>query len=131
LAISRACARFEPDKLEDQYETALIDLINQKWAGKPIVPEERPRHRQCRRPAGGVQRRQEAVPANAAEPAVRPKNSECPVTVRLAMFGGELRQKLIVGNASRRIQPGLRPATRLQSLPSATSASRQRTFPLT
>ena len=35
--------QFEPDKFEDQYETALIDLINQKRAGKPITPMERPR----------------------------------------------------------------------------------------
>jgi DNA end-binding protein Ku len=28
---------------EDQYETALIDLINQKRAGKPITAKERPR----------------------------------------------------------------------------------------
>ena len=34
---------FEPDKFEDQYETALIDLINQKRAGKPIAAKERPR----------------------------------------------------------------------------------------
>ena len=34
---------FEPDKFEDQYETALVELINQKRAGKPIVPKERPR----------------------------------------------------------------------------------------
>ncbi len=35
--------RFEPGKFEDQYETALIELINQKRAGKPITPKERPR----------------------------------------------------------------------------------------
>jgi hypothetical protein len=35
--------RFEPDKFEDQYETALVDLINQKRAGKPITAKERPR----------------------------------------------------------------------------------------
>jgi DNA end-binding protein Ku len=34
---------FEPDKFEDQYETALVDLINQKRAGKPIRPKERSR----------------------------------------------------------------------------------------
>jgi non-homologous end joining protein Ku len=34
---------FEPDKFEDQYETALVDLINQKRAGKPITAKERPR----------------------------------------------------------------------------------------
>lgn len=31
------------DKFEDQYETALVDLINQKRAGKPITAKERPR----------------------------------------------------------------------------------------
>jgi len=35
--------RFEPAKFEDQYETALVDLINRKRAGKPITPKERPR----------------------------------------------------------------------------------------
>jgi DNA end-binding protein Ku len=29
--------------IEDQYETALIDLINQKRAGKTIRPKERPK----------------------------------------------------------------------------------------
>ena len=33
----------EPGKFEDQYETALVDLINQKRAGKPITPKERPK----------------------------------------------------------------------------------------
>jgi DNA end-binding protein Ku len=41
--VNQKSGRFEPDKFEDQYETALIDLINQKRAGKPIVPKERPR----------------------------------------------------------------------------------------
>jgi DNA end-binding protein Ku len=41
--VNQKAGRFEPDKFEDQYETALIDLINQKRAGKPITPKERPR----------------------------------------------------------------------------------------
>jgi hypothetical protein len=41
--VNQKSGRFEPDKFEDQYETALIDLINQKRAGKPITPNERPR----------------------------------------------------------------------------------------
>ena len=41
--VNQKSGRFEPDKFEDQYETALIELINQKRAGKPIVPKERPR----------------------------------------------------------------------------------------
>src|SRR2546430_14700911 len=41
--VNQKAGRFEPDKFEDQYETALLDLINQKRAGKPITPKERPR----------------------------------------------------------------------------------------
>jgi DNA end-binding protein Ku len=41
--VDQKSGSFEPDKFEDQYETALIDLINQKRAGKPITAKERPR----------------------------------------------------------------------------------------
>ena len=41
--VEQKAGRFEPEKFEDQYETALVDLINQKRAGKPITPKERPR----------------------------------------------------------------------------------------
>src|SRR5712671_4903243 len=41
--VNQKSGRFQPDKFEDQYETALIDLINQKRAGKPITPKERPK----------------------------------------------------------------------------------------
>jgi DNA end-binding protein Ku len=41
--VNQKAGQFEPEKFEDQYETALIDLINQKRAGKSIVPKERPR----------------------------------------------------------------------------------------
>jgi DNA end-binding protein Ku len=41
--VNQKTGRFEPDKFEDQYETALVDLINQKRAGKPITAKERPR----------------------------------------------------------------------------------------
>ena len=41
--VEQKSGSFEPDKFEDQYETALVDLINQKRAGKPIKPKERPR----------------------------------------------------------------------------------------
>jgi DNA end-binding protein Ku len=40
--VNQKAGRFEPNKFEDQYETALVDLINQKRAGKPITPKERP-----------------------------------------------------------------------------------------
>ena len=41
--VNQKSGSFEPEKFEDHYETALIDLINQKRAGKPIRPKERPR----------------------------------------------------------------------------------------
>jgi len=41
--VEKKAGRFEPDKFEDHYETALVDLINRKRAGKPITPKERPR----------------------------------------------------------------------------------------
>jgi DNA end-binding protein Ku len=40
--VNQKSGRFEPDKFEDQYETAIIELINRKRAGKPITPKERP-----------------------------------------------------------------------------------------
>jgi DNA end-binding protein Ku len=41
--VNQKTGQFEPEKFEDHYETALVDLINQKRAGKPITPKERPR----------------------------------------------------------------------------------------
>ena len=41
--VEQKSGSFVPDKFEDQYETALVDLINQKRAGKPVTPKERPR----------------------------------------------------------------------------------------
>ncbi|MHC2380325.1 non-homologous end joining protein Ku [Bradyrhizobium liaoningense] len=41
--VNQKAGRFEPDKFEDHYESALVELINQKRAGKPIVPKDRPK----------------------------------------------------------------------------------------
>ena len=41
--VNQKAGHFEPDKFEDQYETALVDLINRKRAGKPITAKDRPR----------------------------------------------------------------------------------------
>src|SRR4249920_1218919 len=41
--VNQKAGHFEPDQFEGQYETALIDLINAKRAGKPITAKERPR----------------------------------------------------------------------------------------
>ncbi|MGY3611197.1 MULTISPECIES: non-homologous end joining protein Ku [unclassified Bradyrhizobium] len=75
--VNQKSGRFEPDKFEDQYETALIDLINQKRAGKPITPKERPRGENVvdlmealRRSVG-----KEAEPARAAKPAKKARKA--------------------------------------------------------
>ncbi len=41
--VEQKSGSFEPDQFEDRYETALVDLINKKRAGKPVTPKERPR----------------------------------------------------------------------------------------
>jgi DNA end-binding protein Ku len=41
--VNQKSGTFEPERFEDHYETALIDLINQKRAGKAIRPKERPK----------------------------------------------------------------------------------------
>src|SRR5881628_3567950 len=73
--VNQKAGRFDPEKFEDHYETALIDLINQKRAGKPITPKAKPRAgnlvdlmEALRRSVG-----KEAAPAKAAKPAKKPR----------------------------------------------------------
>ncbi|MHC2842833.1 DNA end-binding protein Ku [Bradyrhizobium diazoefficiens] len=75
--VNQTAGRFEPEKFEDHYETALIELINQKRAGKSITPKERPAARNVvdlmealRRSVG-----QEATPAKAGKPAKKPRKA--------------------------------------------------------
>ncbi|WFU21145.1 Ku protein [Bradyrhizobium sp. CB1717] len=72
--VDQKSGNFEPDKFEDQYETALVDLINQKRAGKPITPKSKPAATNVvdlmealRRSVG-----KEAAPAKAGKPAKKP-----------------------------------------------------------
>src|SRR6202035_4085037 len=81
--VNQKTGRFEPDKFEDQYETALVDLINQKRAGKPITAKERPRGEnvvdlngrasQKRRRRGGRSQSAEEVGQEASEGGSRPE----------------------------------------------------------
>jgi DNA end-binding protein Ku len=41
--VNQKSGRFEPDKFEDHYEAALVQLINSKRAGKPVTAKARPR----------------------------------------------------------------------------------------
>ncbi|WP_439405952.1 Ku protein [Bradyrhizobium sp. DASA03076] len=75
--VDQKAGSFEPDKFEDQYEKALVDLINQKRAGKVIRPTERPKGENVvdlmdalRKSVG-----REAAPAKEAKPAKKPKKA--------------------------------------------------------
>jgi DNA end-binding protein Ku len=41
--VDQKSGHFDPEKFEDHYEEALVELINQKRAGKPVAKKERPR----------------------------------------------------------------------------------------
>ncbi|MDA9450772.1 MULTISPECIES: non-homologous end joining protein Ku [unclassified Bradyrhizobium] len=75
--VNQKAGRFDPEKFEDHYETALIDLINQKRAGKVIRPKERPRGEnvvdlmEALRQSVG----REAAPAKETKPAKKPKKA--------------------------------------------------------
>jgi DNA end-binding protein Ku len=73
--VNQKSGSFEPDKFEDQYETALIDLINQKRAGKPIAAKARPRGENVvdlmdalRKSIGGAATAKEAPKKSAKKP---------------------------------------------------------------
>ncbi|CCD86254.1 conserved protein of unknown function [Bradyrhizobium sp. ORS 285] len=75
--VNQKAGTFSPEKFEDHYETALIDLINQKRAGKTIRPKDRPKGENVvdlmealRRSVG-----QPAQPSEAAKPAKKPKKT--------------------------------------------------------
>src|SRR5690242_19892280 len=77
--VNQKSGHCERGKFEDQYETALIELINRKRAGKPIVPKERPRGENVvdlmealRRSVGGAAAESKAAkkPAKKAKKAV-------------------------------------------------------------
>ena len=83
--VNQKAGRFEPEKFEDHYETALIELINEKRAGKVIRPKERPKGENVvdlmealRRSVGKEAKkdvRQEAAPAKAGKPAKKPRKA--------------------------------------------------------
>jgi DNA end-binding protein Ku len=68
--VNQKSAHFDPEKFEDHYEQALIELINQKRDGKPVTPKERPR-------GGNVVDLMEALRRSVgqAEPAKTPKKA--------------------------------------------------------
>ncbi|WP_315769468.1 MULTISPECIES: Ku protein [unclassified Bradyrhizobium] len=75
--VNQKAGTFAPEKFEDHYETALIDLINQKRAGKTIRPKDRPKGENVvdlmealRRSVG-----QQTQPSDASKPAKKRKKA--------------------------------------------------------
>ncbi|MBP0112800.1 non-homologous end joining protein Ku [Bradyrhizobium vignae] len=75
--VNQKAGTFDPGKFEDHYETALVDLINQKRAGKTIRPRERPKGEnvvdlmEALRQSVG----REAAPAKATKSAKKPRKA--------------------------------------------------------
>jgi DNA end-binding protein Ku len=77
--VEQKSGSFEPGNFEDQYETALVELINQKRTGQPIRPKERPRGENVvdlmealRQSVGG---KLKAEPAAAKKPSKKPRKA--------------------------------------------------------
>ncbi|WP_338835085.1 Ku protein [Bradyrhizobium septentrionale] len=104
--VDQKSGSFEPDKFEDQYESALVELINQKRAGKPIAPKERPRGENVvdlmealRRSVGGAAAEGKA----AKKPAKKTKK---------AVAGQKEMLMPIAGKKAAKDTPAKKPATR-------------------
>jgi DNA end-binding protein Ku len=71
--VNSKSGEFEPEKFEDHYETALVDLINKKRSGQPIIAKARPA-------VGNVVNLMDALRASlgqeqGAKPAKKPKKT--------------------------------------------------------
>ena len=79
--VNQKAGRFEPEKFEDHYETALIELINEKRAGKVIQPKERPKGEnvvdlmEALRRSVGKAAGKEATPAKVDKPAKKSRKA--------------------------------------------------------
>jgi DNA end-binding protein Ku len=106
--VNQKSGSFEPDKFEDQYETALIDLINRKRAGKPITSKERPRGENVVDLMEALRR---SVGGTAAETKAQQKSPKKP---RKASTGQKEMLMPIAGKKQAKETASKKPATRSQ-----------------
>jgi DNA end-binding protein Ku len=105
--VNQKSGRFEPDKFADQYETALVDLINQKRAGKPITPKERPA-------AGNVVDLMEALRRSVGGAAAEKAPQKSVKKPRKAVAGQKEMLMPISGNKAAKETTAKKPASRPQ-----------------
>jgi DNA end-binding protein Ku len=75
--VNQKAGSFEPEKFEDHYESALIELINQKRAGKPITPKDKPAATNVVNLMEALRRSvgQEVAPAKVGKAAKKPRKA--------------------------------------------------------
>jgi DNA end-binding protein Ku len=94
--VDQKSGNFEPDKFEDHYETALVDLINQKREGKPITPKERPRGENVVDLMEALRRSVGGAPAETSapkKPAKKPRNAAAGQKEMLMPIAGKKQAK--------------------------------------
>jgi DNA end-binding protein Ku len=106
--VDQKSGSFDPEKFEDHYETALVDLINQKRAGKPIRPKERPKGENVVDLMEALRRSVGGAAAETAAPKKAAKKS------RKAVAGQKEMLMPIAGKKSAKEAAAKKPAARAQ-----------------
>jgi DNA end-binding protein Ku len=73
--VQEKSGRFEPDKFEDQYEAALVDLINTKRSGKPVTAKARPRGENVVDLMDALRQSIDQASSSLAKPAKKPREA--------------------------------------------------------
>jgi DNA end-binding protein Ku len=73
--VQQKSGRFEPNKFEDQYEAALVDLINTKRSGKPVTAKARPRGENVVDLMDALRQSIDQVSSSLAKPAEKPRKA--------------------------------------------------------
>jgi DNA end-binding protein Ku len=93
--VNQKAGSFESEKFEEHYETALIELINQKRAGKPITPKEKPAATNVVNLLEALRRSvgQEVAPAKVGKPAKKPRKAAAGQKEMLMTIAGKMPAK--------------------------------------
>jgi DNA end-binding protein Ku len=122
--VDQKSGHFEPDKFEDNYETALIDLINQKRAGHPVAKVKVKTEgnvinlmdalRQSLKGQGKTQEKAQEAPSAKAEPPAKKtaKAKKATANQREMLLPIEGKGQKAAAKADTNREPAKRPAAR-------------------